>query len=141
MSGFGGCLYLDSSRCLTGFALLVTTFLSCQHFLAVNDISSSQGSPIVSILVLISPSMYPSWSRSIKMLMQPTRYLVWPHDPEVEEICLNLKRKEELEVASVLIRFRTLTGINVIFHFGTAFFTNAGIYNPFLSPLPLSVSA
>jgi MFS transporter, SP family, sugar:H+ symporter len=77
-------------------------------------------------------------------------------DPEVlfelEEIRLNLKHEEEIGEGSYLdcfrssdnrIRFRTLTGIfiqawqqltgiNFIFYFGTTFFTNAGIQNPFL---------
>ncbi|KAH9029115.1 hypothetical protein EDB84DRAFT_250946 [Lactarius hengduanensis] len=57
---------------------------------------------------------------------------------ELEEIRLNLKRKEELEVASVLIRFHTLTGINFIFYFGTTFFTNASIHNPFLVSIATS---
>jgi sugar porter (SP) family MFS transporter len=83
-------------------------------------------------------------------------------DPEVhselEEIRLNLKREEELVSSSYLdcfrssdnrIRFRVLTGIflqawqqltgvNFIFYFGTTFFTNAGIHNPFLISIATS---
>ncbi|KAI0295354.1 MFS monosaccharide transporter [Multifurca ochricompacta] len=85
-----------------------------------------------------------------------------PNDPEVtvelEEIRLNLKHEEELGETSYLdcfrssdnrIRFRTLsgifiqawqqlTGINFIFYFGTTFFTNAGIHNPFLISIATS---
>ncbi|KAI0285750.1 hypothetical protein BGY98DRAFT_1173228 [Russula aff. rugulosa BPL654] len=82
---------------------------------------------------------------------------------EIEEIRLNLKHEEELGESSYIdcfrstdnrIRFRTLTGIfiqawqqltgiNFIFYFGTTFFTNAGIRDPFSSQLslPLSMSA
>ena len=83
-------------------------------------------------------------------------------DPEVlfelEEIRLNLKHEEELGESSYIdcfrntdnrIRFRTLTGIfiqawqqltgiNFIFYFGTTFFTNAGIHNPFLISIATS---
>ncbi len=83
-------------------------------------------------------------------------------DPEVlfelEEIRLNLKHEEEIGEGSYLdcfrnsdnrIRFRTLTGIfiqawqqltgiNFIFYFGTTFFTNAGIHNPFLISIATS---
>ncbi|KAI0272609.1 general substrate transporter [Gloeopeniophorella convolvens] len=83
-------------------------------------------------------------------------------DPEVvnelEEIRLNLKHEEELGESSYLdcfrptdnrILFRTLsgifiqawqqlTGINFIFYFGTTFFTNAGIHNPFLISIATS---
>ena len=83
-------------------------------------------------------------------------------DPEVlselEEIRLNLKHEEELGESTYLdcfrstdnrIRFRTLTGIflqawqqltgiNFIFYFGTTFFTNAGIHNPFLITIATS---
>jgi SP family sugar:H+ symporter-like MFS transporter len=82
-------------------------------------------------------------------------------DPEVlselEEIRLNLKYEEELGESSYLdcfrsdnrIRFRTLTGIflqawqqltgiNFIFYFGTTFFTNAGIHDPFLITIATS---
>jgi hypothetical protein len=83
-------------------------------------------------------------------------------DPEVlselEEIRLNLKYEEEVGASSYLdcfrssdnrIRFRTLTGIfiqawqqltgiNFIFYFGTTFFTNAGIHNPFLISIATS---
>ena len=83
-------------------------------------------------------------------------------DPEVlselEEVRLNLKHEEELGESSYLdcfrstdnrIRFRTLTGIslqawqqltgiNFIFYFGTTFFTNAGIRNPFLISIATS---
>jgi sugar porter (SP) family MFS transporter len=83
-------------------------------------------------------------------------------DPEVlfelEEIRLNLKYEEELGESSYLdcfrssdnrILFRTLsgiflqawqqlTGINFIFYFGTTFFTNAGIQNPFLITIATS---
>jgi MFS transporter, SP family, sugar:H+ symporter len=83
-------------------------------------------------------------------------------DPEVlselEEIRLNLKHEEALGESSYLdcfrstdnrIRFRTLTGIflqawqqltgiNFIFYFGTTFFTNAGIHNPFLITIATS---
>jgi len=85
-----------------------------------------------------------------------------PDDPEVlfelEEVRLNLKREEELGESSYLdcfrssdsrMRFRTLTGIflqawqqltgiNFIFYFGTTFFTNAGIKNPFLISIATS---
>ncbi|KAI0246702.1 MFS monosaccharide transporter [Lactifluus subvellereus] len=85
-----------------------------------------------------------------------------PDHPEVvselEEIRLNLKYEEELGEASYLdcfrstdnrIRMRTLTGIfiqawqqltgiNFIFYFGTAFFTNAGIRNPYLISIATS---
>ncbi|KAF8263986.1 MFS monosaccharide transporter [Lactarius quietus] len=85
-----------------------------------------------------------------------------PEDPEVanelEEIRLNLKHEEELGESSYLdcfrpsdnlILFRTLTGIfiqawqqltgiNFIFYFGTTFFTNAGIKNPFLISIATS---
>ena len=77
---------------------------------------------------------------------------------ELEEIRINLKYEEELGEASYLdcfrstdnrIRFRTLTGIfiqawqqltgiNFIFYFGTTFFTNAGIHNPFLISIATS---
>ena len=83
-------------------------------------------------------------------------------DPEVifelEEIRLNLKHEEELGESSYLdcfrntdnrILFRTLTGIfiqawqqltgiNFIFYFGTTFFTNAGIHNPYLISIATS---
>jgi MFS transporter, SP family, sugar:H+ symporter len=83
-------------------------------------------------------------------------------DPEVlselEEIRLNLKHEEELSSGSYLdcfrasdnrLRFRVLsgillqvfqqlTGINFIFYFGTTFFTNAGIRNPFLISIATS---
>jgi MFS transporter, SP family, sugar:H+ symporter len=83
-------------------------------------------------------------------------------DPEVlselEEIRLNLKHEEELGSGSYLdcfresdnrLRFRVLsgiflqafqqlTGINFIFYFGTTFFTNAGIHNPFLISIATS---
>jgi hypothetical protein len=84
-------------------------------------------------------------------------------DPEVlselEEIRLNLKHEEELGSGSYLdcfrgesdsrLRFRVLTGIflqafqqltgiNFIFYFGTTFFTNAGIRNPFLISIATS---
>ena len=83
-------------------------------------------------------------------------------DPEVlselEEIRLNLKHEEELGESTYVdcfrstdnrIRFRTLTGIflqawqqltgiNFIFYFGTTFFTNAGIHNPFLITIATS---
>jgi SP family sugar:H+ symporter-like MFS transporter len=83
-------------------------------------------------------------------------------DPEVlfelEGIRLNLKYEEEVGASSYLdcfrssdnrIRFRTLTGIfiqawqqltgiNFIFYFGTTFFTNAGIHNPFLITIATS---
>jgi len=85
-----------------------------------------------------------------------------PDDPEVttelEEIRLNLKHEEALGESSYLdcfrpsdnrILFRTLTGIfiqawqqltgiNFIFYFGTTFFTNAGIHNPFLISIATS---
>jgi len=85
-----------------------------------------------------------------------------PEDPEVanelDEIRLNLKHEEELGESSYLdcfrpsdnrILFRTLTGIfiqawqqltgiNFIFYFGTTFFTNAGIHNPFLISIATS---
>ncbi|KAI0262637.1 MFS monosaccharide transporter [Russula aff. rugulosa BPL654] len=77
---------------------------------------------------------------------------------ELEEIRLNLKHEEELGESSYIdcfrstdnrIRFRTLTGIflqawqqltgiNFIFYFGTTFFTNAGIHNPFLISIATS---
>ena len=83
-------------------------------------------------------------------------------DPEVlselDEIRVNLKYEEEVGARSYLdcfrssdnrIRFRTLTGIsiqawqqltgvNFIFYFGTTFFTNAGIHNPFLISIATS---
>src|SRR6266702_3334507 len=83
-------------------------------------------------------------------------------DPEVtaelDEIRLNLKHEEELGESSYLdcfrasdnrILFRTLTGIfiqawqqltgiNFIFYFGTTFFTNAGIRNPYLISIATS---
>jgi len=83
-------------------------------------------------------------------------------DPEIlselEEIRLNLKHEEEIGSGSYLdcfratdnrIRFRTLsgiflqawqqlTGINFIFYFGTTFFTNAGIRNPYLISIATS---
>ncbi|KAI0262986.1 general substrate transporter [Russula aff. rugulosa BPL654] len=83
-------------------------------------------------------------------------------DPEVrfelEEIRLNLKYEEEVGAKSYMdcfrssdnrIRFRTLTGIsiqawqqltgvNFIFYFGTTFFTNAGLHNPFLISIATS---
>jgi MFS transporter, SP family, sugar:H+ symporter len=83
-------------------------------------------------------------------------------DPEVrselDEIHLNLKHEEEIGAKSYMdcfrnsdnrIRFRTLTGIsiqawqqltgvNFIFYFGTTFFTNAGIHNPFLISIATS---
>jgi SP family sugar:H+ symporter-like MFS transporter len=85
-----------------------------------------------------------------------------PDDPEVttelDEIRLNLKHEEELGESTYLdcfratdnrILFRTLTGIfiqawqqltgiNFIFYFGTTFFTNAGIKNPFLISIATS---
>ena len=85
-----------------------------------------------------------------------------PDNPEVtaelDEIRLNLKHEEELGESSYLdcfrvtdnrILFRTLTGIfiqawqqltgiNFIFYFGTTFFTNAGIKNPFLISIATS---
>jgi SP family sugar:H+ symporter-like MFS transporter len=71
---------------------------------------------------------------------------------DLEGIRLNLKNEEEVGAGSYLdcfrssdnrILFRTLTGIfiqawqqltgvNFVFYFGTTFFTNAGIQNPFL---------
>ncbi|KAH9965623.1 general substrate transporter [Lactifluus volemus] len=77
---------------------------------------------------------------------------------ELEEIRINLKHEEELGESSYLdcfrlsdnrIRFRTLTGIflqawqqltgiNFIFYFGTTFFTNAGIHNPYLISIATS---
>jgi SP family sugar:H+ symporter-like MFS transporter len=77
---------------------------------------------------------------------------------ELEEIRLNLKHEEEHCTGSYLdcfrasdnrIRFRTLsgiflqafqqlTGINFIFYFGTTFFTNAGIHNPYLISIATS---
>ncbi|KAI9511393.1 general substrate transporter [Russula earlei] len=77
---------------------------------------------------------------------------------ELDEIRLNLKREEEHGSSSYLdcfrptdnrMRFRTLTGIflqawqqltgiNFIFYFGTTFFTNAGIHNPFLITIATS---
>ena len=77
---------------------------------------------------------------------------------ELEEIRLNLKHEEEIGESSYIdcfrssdnrIRFRTLTGIflqawqqltgiNFIFYFGTTFFTNAGIHNPFLISIATS---
>ena len=77
---------------------------------------------------------------------------------ELEEIRLNLKHEEELGESSYIdcfrstdnrIRFRTLTGIflqawqqltgiNFIFYFGTTFFTNAGIHNPYLISIATS---
>jgi sugar porter (SP) family MFS transporter len=83
-------------------------------------------------------------------------------DPEVrselDELRRNLKYEEEVGAKSYLdcfrssdnrIRFRTLTGIsiqawqqltgvNFIFYFGTTFFTNAGIHNPFLISIATS---
>ncbi|KAI0285757.1 MFS monosaccharide transporter [Russula aff. rugulosa BPL654] len=83
-------------------------------------------------------------------------------DPEVvfelEEIRLNLKHEEEVGGSSYIdcfrpsdnrILFRTLTGIfiqawqqltgiNFIFYFGTTFFTNAGIRDPFLISIATS---
>ena len=83
-------------------------------------------------------------------------------DPEIlselEEIRLNMKHEEENGTGSYLdcfrstdnrIRFRTLsgiflqawqqlTGINFIFYFGTTFFTNAGIRNPYLISIATS---
>ena len=83
-------------------------------------------------------------------------------DPEVtnelDEIRLHLKHEEDLGESSYLdcfrasdnrILFRTLTGIfiqawqqltgiNFIFYFGTTFFTNAGIHNPFLISIATS---
>jgi sugar porter (SP) family MFS transporter len=85
-----------------------------------------------------------------------------PDHPEVlselEEIRLNLKHEEEHCSGTYLdcfrssdnrIRFRTLsgiflqafqqlTGINFIFYFGTTFFTNAGIHNPYLISIATS---
>jgi len=85
-----------------------------------------------------------------------------PDDPEVlyelDEIRLNLKREEELGKSSYLDCFRSsdnrmcfrtltgiflqawqqLTGVNFIFYFGTTFFTNAGIHNPFLISIATS---
>ena len=85
-----------------------------------------------------------------------------PEDPEVatelDEIRLNLKHEEELGESSYLDCFRPsdnrillrtltgifiqawqqLTGINFIFYFGTTFFTNAGIHNPFLISIATS---
>jgi MFS transporter, SP family, sugar:H+ symporter len=77
---------------------------------------------------------------------------------ELEEIRINLKHEEELGESSYLdcfrlsdnrICFRTLTGIflqawqqltgiNFIFYFGTTFFTNAGIHNPYLISIATS---
>ena len=77
---------------------------------------------------------------------------------ELEEIRRNLKYEEEVGASSYMdcfrssdnrIRFRTLTGIfiqawqqltgiNFIFYFGTTFFTNAGIHNPFLISIATS---
>jgi len=77
---------------------------------------------------------------------------------ELEEIRLNLKHEDELGSGSYLdcfrstdnrIRFRTLsgifiqawqqlTGINFIFYFGTTFFTNAGLHNPYLISIATS---
>jgi SP family sugar:H+ symporter-like MFS transporter len=77
---------------------------------------------------------------------------------ELEEIRLNLKHEEEVGAKSYMdcfrssdnrIRFRTLTGIsiqawqqltgvNFIFYFGTTFFTNAGLHNPFLISIATS---
>jgi SP family sugar:H+ symporter-like MFS transporter len=83
-------------------------------------------------------------------------------DPEIlselEEIRLNMKHEEEHGSGSYLdcfrpsdnrLRFRVisgiflqafqqLTGINFIFYFGTTFFTNAGIRNPFLISIATS---
>jgi len=83
-------------------------------------------------------------------------------DPEVlfelEEIRSNLKYEEEVGASSYMdcfrssdnrILFRTLTGIfiqawqqltgiNFIFYFGTTFFTNAGIHDPFLISIATS---
>jgi SP family sugar:H+ symporter-like MFS transporter len=85
-----------------------------------------------------------------------------PEDPEVtaelDEIRLNLKQEEELGESTYLDCFRTsdnrilfrtltgifiqawqqLTGINFIFYYGTTFFTNAGIKNPFLISIATS---
>jgi SP family sugar:H+ symporter-like MFS transporter len=85
-----------------------------------------------------------------------------PDDPEVttelDEIRQHLKHEEALGESSYLdcfrasdnrILFRTLTGIfiqawqqltgiNFIFYFGTTFFTNAGIRNPFLISIATS---
>jgi len=84
-------------------------------------------------------------------------------DPEVlfelEDNRLNLKHEEEIGQSSYIdcfrtsynrIRFRTLTsiflpawqqltGINFIFYFGTTFFVNAGIQNPFLISIATSI--
>jgi MFS transporter, SP family, sugar:H+ symporter len=77
---------------------------------------------------------------------------------ELEEIRVNLRHEEELGDGSYLdcfrstdnrIRFRTLTGIflqawqqltgiNFIFYFGTTFFQNAGIKNPYLISIATS---
>ena len=77
---------------------------------------------------------------------------------ELDEIRLNLKQVEEIGEGSYLdcfrasenrIRFRTLsgiflqafqqlTGINFIFYFGTTFFTNAGIHDPYLISIATS---
>ena len=83
-------------------------------------------------------------------------------DPEVtaelDEIRLHLKREEELGKGSYMDCFRAsdnrillrtltgifiqawqqLTGVNFIFYFGTTFFTNAGIKNPFLISIATS---
>jgi SP family sugar:H+ symporter-like MFS transporter len=84
-------------------------------------------------------------------------------DPEVlselEEIRLNLKHEEGIgdggsyldcfRASGNRIRFRTITGIvllalqqlcgvNFIFYFGTTFFTNAGIHNPYLISIATS---
>jgi len=85
-----------------------------------------------------------------------------PEDPEVtaelDEIRLNLKHEEALGESSYLVCFRSsdnrilfrtltgifiqawqqLTGINFIFYYGTTFFTNAGIKNPFLISIATS---
>jgi len=77
---------------------------------------------------------------------------------ELEEIRLNMKHEEAIGESSYLdcfrasdnrIRFRILTGIfiqawqqltgiNFIFYFGTTFFTNAGIHNPYLISIATS---
>jgi MFS transporter, SP family, sugar:H+ symporter len=115
----------------------------------------------------LKSSQSPRWliknHRDVDAALSLSRLTSLPiDDPEVlselEEIRLNLKHEEELGESSYLdcfrstdnrIRFRTLsgiflqawqqlTGINFIFYFGTTFFTNAGIRNPFLITIATS---
>ena len=78
---------------------------------------------------------------------------------ELDEICVSFKREKELGESSyldcfrpsdnkILLRtltgifiqaFQQLTGINFIIYYGTVFFQNSGIHNPFLTAIAINI--